>query len=90
MSDIKFPKGQQVVLTYIKQDNTSYIITKDKFDRYTLYLVENNKSTKVKTADSPLEFKEVYPWERIRLMNIVKVKAIINVIITIIFFINLH
>lgn len=61
MSDIKFPKGQQVVLTYIKQNNTTYIITKDKFDRYTLYLVENNKSTKVKTADSPLEFKEVYP-----------------------------
>lgn len=61
MIDIKFPKGQQVVLTYIKQDNTTYIITKDKFDRYTLYLVKDNKPTKLKLADSPLEFKEVYP-----------------------------
>ena len=61
MSDIKFTKGQQVVLTYIKKDNTTYIITKDKFDRYTLYLINNNKPTKLKSADSPLEFKEVYP-----------------------------
>lgn len=61
MNNINLPKGQQIVLTYIKQDNTTYIISKDKFDRYTLYLINNNKPTKLKSADSPLEFKEVYP-----------------------------
>lgn len=61
MNDIKFPKGQQVSLTYLEQGKPKYIVTKDKFDKYYLYKVDKDKPTKIKSSDNPLNFKEVYP-----------------------------
>lgn len=60
---MEIPKFQTIALTYYPTDNKSkyYIITKDKYDKYYLYSVDKNKLTKLKTADSPLKFKECYP-----------------------------
>lgn len=59
-----FPKGQKVVLTYYhnpQNKETYYIVTQDRIDKFYLYFIENDKPCKLKTADSPLDFKEVYP-----------------------------
>lgn len=59
-----FPKGQRVVLTYYynpQNKETYYIVTQDRVDKFYLYFIENDKPHKLKTADSPLDFKEVYP-----------------------------
>ena len=60
---MEIPKGQILELTYYPSDNKSkyYIITKDKYDKHYLYSVDNDKLTKLKTADSPMKFKECYP-----------------------------
>ena len=60
---ITIPKGQTQVLTYYPENLKSkyYIITRDRADKYYLYSVENNKLTKLKTADDPTKFKECYP-----------------------------
>lgn len=59
-----FPKGQKVVLTYyynLQNKETYYIVTQDRVDKFYLYFIENDKSHKLKAADCPLDFKEVYP-----------------------------
>ena len=38
-----------------------YIVTRDKAEKYYLYLVEDNKLIKLKSAVDPTQFKEVYP-----------------------------
>lgn len=63
MIDLTIPKGQVQMLAYYPDDKRVkyYIVTRDKTDRYFLYLVDNNKLTKLKTAIDPTTFKEVYP-----------------------------
>lgn len=55
------PKGQIRVLTYKSAENKYYIVTRDRLDKYTLYSWNDSKLTKLKTANEPTKFKEVYP-----------------------------
>ena len=61
--NLNIPNGQVQVLVYYPDDKRIkyYIVTRDKTDRYFLYLVNNNKLTKLKSARDPTTFKEVYP-----------------------------
>ena len=63
MIKIEIPKGQKLTLTYYPNENRNkfYIVTKDKYDKYYLYSVDKDKMTKLKTANSPMNFKECYP-----------------------------
>lgn len=63
MIKIEIPKGQKLTLTYYPNENKNkfYIVTKDKYDKYYLYSVDKSKLIKLKTADSPMKFKECYP-----------------------------
>ena len=65
MIKMDFPKGQNLTLTYYPNDNKNkfYIVTKDKYEKYYLYSVDKDKDkmTKLKTANSPMNFKECYP-----------------------------
>lgn len=60
---LNIPKGQTLMLTYYPDDKRVkyYIVTRDKTEKYYLYLVDNNKLTKLKSAVDPTQFKEVYP-----------------------------
>lgn len=59
---ISIPKNQTRVLTYKQSNGTTYIITKDKYDKYYLYLVDDKDNLKkLKTSDNPLDFNECYP-----------------------------
>ena len=61
---INIPKNQIRVLTYKQSSGTTYIITKDKYDKYFLYLVDKDNLKKLKTSDNPLDFNECYPERR--------------------------
>ena len=57
------PKSQTLTLAYYptKDKSKYYIITQDKYDKYYLYSVDNNKLTKLRTSDEPTKFTECYP-----------------------------
>lgn len=60
---MKIPKNQKTVLTYLKNGIETYLVTVNQVgDTYTLFEIGKNKElNKLKTANSPLKFKEVYP-----------------------------
>lgn len=60
---LTIPKGQVQMLAYYPDDKRVkyYLVTRDKAEKYYLYLVDNNKLTKLKSAIDPTTFKEVYP-----------------------------
>ena len=60
---LNIPKGQNQMPTYYPDDKRVkyYIVTRDKTEKYYLYLVDNNKLTKLKSAVDPTQFTEVYP-----------------------------
>lgn len=60
---LNIPKVQNQMLTYYPDDKRAkyYIVTRDKTEKYYLYLVEDNKLIKLKSAVDPTQFKEVYP-----------------------------
>lgn len=61
---MKIPKNQKITLTYLKNGVEAYIVTVNQTgDIYTLFEVtgKNKELNKLKTANSPLKFKEVYP-----------------------------
>ena len=62
MINLTIPKGQVQILAYYPDDKRVkyYIVTRDKAEKYYLYLVEDNKLTKLKSAVDPTQFKEVY------------------------------
>ena len=56
------PKSQTVVLTYLKDNKPQYIVTVNQtHEQYTLYLINGKNAEKIKTANNPTKFKEVYP-----------------------------
>ena len=57
----KLPVGQQLVLTYTENDEAHYLITKNAVGIYSLYSVKGVNLQKLKTANTPIKFKEVYP-----------------------------
>lgn len=60
---MKIPKDQTVCMTYIKTSvDTTYIVTKNLLGEFFLYEKDKDKDDykKLKKADSPLKFKEVY------------------------------
>ena len=57
----KLPAGQQLVLTYIENEEVHYLVTKNAMGIYSLYSVEKVNLHKLKTANTPMKFKEVYP-----------------------------
>ena len=63
MINLNIPKGQVQMLAYYPDDKRVkyYIVTRDKAEKYYLYLVDNNKLIKLKSAVDPTQFKEVYP-----------------------------
>ena len=60
---LTMPKGQVQMLAYYPDDKRAkyYIVTRDKTEKYYLYLVDNNKLTKSKSAVDPTQCTEVYP-----------------------------
>ena len=61
---MKIPKNQKIALTYLKNGVEAYVVTVNQTsDTYTLFEVtgKNKELNKLKTANSPLKFKEVYP-----------------------------
>ncbi len=52
-----------MVLTYYKLNSktASYVVTQDRYDKYYLYELNGGNLIKLKTADDPTKFKEVYP-----------------------------
>lgn len=60
---MKIPKNQKTVLTYLKNGIETYLVTVNQVgDTYTLFEIGKNKElNKLKTANSPLKFKEIYP-----------------------------
>ena len=67
----KLPAKETIVLTYKKDQIPIYIVTQNKQTQiFTLYSVEGKDYKKIKTGNSPLKFKEVYPdWERKSVMT---------------------
>lgn len=58
----KLSAKETIVLTYKKDQNPIYIVTQNKQTQiFTLYSVEGKDYKKIKTGNSPLKFKEVYP-----------------------------
>lgn len=59
---IEISKDHKLVLTYYKSNSEtiSYVVTKDKNNKYYLYSVDKDKLTKIKTANDPTKFKECY------------------------------
>ena len=60
---LTIPKGQVQMLAYYPDEKRAkyYIVTRAKAEKYYLYLVDNNKLTKSKSAVDPTQFTEVYP-----------------------------
>ena len=58
----KLSAKEIIVLTYKKDQIPIYIVTQNKQTQFfTLYSVEGKDYKKIKTGNSPLKFKEVYP-----------------------------
>ena len=58
----KIPANENIVLTYKKDDKPIYVITRNQLTQiFTLYSIEGKDYKKIKTGNSPLKFKEVYP-----------------------------
>ena len=59
----KIPKNQTIVLEYIKNGSTVYVITQNNTgETFTLFYVDSDGCLiKIKTGNSPLKFKECYP-----------------------------
>lgn len=58
----KIPAKEIIVLTYKKDNIPVYIVTRNQATQiFTLYSVEGKDYKKIKTGNSPLKFKEVYP-----------------------------
>lgn len=57
------PKQHILVMQYLKDGKVIYVVTQHIMNcMYTLFLVgEDNKLTKIKTANRPTSFEEVYP-----------------------------
>jgi hypothetical protein len=59
---MKIPKQETIVETYLRDetdDTKEYIVTRNLLGKYTLYKVKENDYEKVKTADTPIEFKKI-------------------------------
>lgn len=58
----KLPAKETIVLTYKENQTPIYIVTQNKLTQiFTLYSIEGKDYKKIKTGNSPLKFKEVYP-----------------------------
>lgn len=58
----KLSAKETIVLTYKENQIPIYIVTQNKLTQiFTLYSVEGENYKKIKTGNSPLKFKEVYP-----------------------------
>lgn len=57
------PKQHKLIMQYRKDNKVVYVVTQHIMNcMYTLFSVgEDNKLTKIKTASTPTDFKEVYP-----------------------------
>lgn len=58
----KLSAKENIVLTYKENQTPIYIVTQNKQTKiFTLYSVKGVDYKKIKTGNSPLKFKEVYP-----------------------------
>lgn len=59
---MKIPKNQTIVMTYYKNNTLAYVITENNTkDTYTLFSVDKDENLKkLKTANTPTKFDEVY------------------------------
>ena len=62
MEKYNSPDRETISMRYVRDEKVIYIVTKDKLTGiFTLYSVNNsNKLKKLKTADAPTEFDEIY------------------------------
>lgn len=63
INNINLPKYQKIVMQYSRDGKLTYIVTQHIMNCiYTLFSVDDdNKLAKIKTANKPTDFKEVYP-----------------------------
>ena len=56
---MKIPKQETVTETYTRDEVAKYIVTRNLLGKYTLYKVKENDYEKLKTAETPVGFKEI-------------------------------
>ena len=61
---MKIPKHEKILMTYAFEGVKCYAVTRDAFEKYTLYKIVDDDYVKLKTAESPLEFDKIVKKDR--------------------------
>lgn len=61
---MKLSKQETIMETYIRDGVADYIVTRSQLGKYTLYKVKENDYEKLKTAETPVGFKEIVKKNR--------------------------
>lgn len=56
---MKISKQETITETYIRDEVKEYIVTRNLLGKYILYKVKENDYEKLKTAETPVDFKEI-------------------------------
>lgn len=56
---MKISKQETITETYTRDKVKEYIVTRNLLGKYTLYKVKENDYEKLKTAETPVGFKEI-------------------------------
>jgi hypothetical protein len=61
---MKMPKNEKIIHTYIFEGIDCYVVTRNIFEKYTLYKIIDGDYQKLKTAETPLEFDKIIKKDR--------------------------
>ena len=61
---MKIPKQEMITERYIYDGVESYIVTRNPFNKYTLYKIQEGNYEKLKVAEMPVSFKEIIKKDR--------------------------
>jgi hypothetical protein len=61
---MKIHKNEKIVLTYVFEGVDCYLVTRSTLGQYTLYKIQDNNLSKLKTADSALKFDDIVNKDR--------------------------
>lgn len=61
---MKVPKNEKIVLTYVFDGIDCYLVTQSTLGQYTLYKIQDNNLSKLKTAESVLKFDDIVNKDR--------------------------